>query len=190
VNNTQYTYLGNLLLEKTQYLNGTKTADTRYVFDGSQATQERDGNNNLVNEYTWGLGLPGGIGGLLQVAQGGNPYSYIYDGKGNVTALLNAAGQPAAAYQYDPFGQPNTLLASVTQPIGFSTKAYDPQTGLSYYGYRFYSPSLGRWLTGTRWRRQVGLICMGLWIGHPWLGQIFTLTPRTTRSCLWTHADY
>jgi RHS repeat-associated protein len=147
VNNTQYTYLGSLLLEKTQYLNGTKTSDTRYVFDGSQATQERDGNNNVVNEYTWGLGLPGGIGGLLQVAQGGNPYSYLYDGKGNVTALLNASGQPAAAYQYDPFGQPQTLLASVTQPMGFSTKAYDPQTGLSYYGYRFYSPSLGRWLT-------------------------------------------
>jgi RHS repeat-associated protein len=147
VNNTQYTYLGSLLLEKTQYLNGTKTGDTRYVFDGYQAAQERDGNNNLVNEYTWGLDLGGGIGGLLQVAQGGNPYSYLYDGKGNVTALLNASGQPAAAYQYDPFGQPQTLLASVTQPMGFSTKAYDPQTGLSYYGYRFYSPSLGRWLT-------------------------------------------
>ena len=147
VNNTQYTYLGSLLLEKTQYLNGTKTSDTRYVFDGSQATQERDGNNNVVNEYTWGLGLPGGIGGLLQLVQTNTLYSYLYDGKGNVTALLNAAGQPAAAYQYDPFGQPQTLLASVTQPMGFSTKAYDPQTGLSYYGYRFYSPSLGRWLT-------------------------------------------
>ncbi len=147
VNNTQYTYLGNLLLEKTQYMNGTKTGDTRYVFDGSQATQERNGNNNVVNEYTWGLGLPGGIGGLLQLVQTNTLYSYLYDGKGNVTALLNAAGQPAAAYQYDPFGQPQTLLASITQPMGFSTKAYDPQTGLSYYGYRFYSPSLGRWLT-------------------------------------------
>jgi len=134
VNNTQYTYLGSLLLEKTQYLNGTKTSDTRYVFDGSQATQERDGNNNVVNEYTWGLGLPGGIGGLLQLVQTNTLYSYLYDGKGNVTALLNASGQPAAAYQYDPFGQPQTLLASVTQPMGFSTKAYDPQTGLSYYG--------------------------------------------------------
>ncbi|MGA8129265.1 MAG: cysteine peptidase family C39 domain-containing protein, partial [Syntrophobacteraceae bacterium] len=131
VNNTQYTYLGNLLLEKTQYMNGTKTGDTRYVFDGSQATQERNGNNNVVNEYTWGLGLPGGIGGLLQLVQTNTLYSYLYDGKGNVTALLNAAGQPAAAYQYDPFGQPQTLLASITQPMGFSTKAYDPQTGLS-----------------------------------------------------------
>ncbi|MGA2160501.1 MAG: hypothetical protein ABSG90_14965, partial [Dehalococcoidia bacterium] len=72
--------------------------------------------------------------GLLQLVQTNTLYSYLYDGKGNVTALLNASGQPAAAYQYDPFGQPQTLLASVTQPMGFSTKAYDPQTGLSYYG--------------------------------------------------------
>lgn len=29
----------------------------------------------------------------------------------------------------------------------FSTKPYDEKTGLSYYGYRFYVPALGRWLT-------------------------------------------
>jgi len=29
----------------------------------------------------------------------------------------------------------------------FSTKPYDEKTGLSYYGYRYYSPTLGRWIT-------------------------------------------
>jgi len=29
----------------------------------------------------------------------------------------------------------------------FSTKPYDEVTGLSYYGYRFYNPALGRWMT-------------------------------------------
>ncbi|MBQ7478876.1 MAG: hypothetical protein IJT01_08240, partial [Selenomonadaceae bacterium] len=29
----------------------------------------------------------------------------------------------------------------------FSTKYYDAETGLYYYGYRYYSPDLGRWLT-------------------------------------------
>jgi RHS repeat-associated protein len=33
------------------------------------------------------------------------------------------------------------------QPFRFSTKRYDEDTGLSYYGYRFYSASLGRWIT-------------------------------------------
>jgi RHS repeat-associated protein len=29
----------------------------------------------------------------------------------------------------------------------FSTKRYDESTGTSYYGYRFYSPCTGRWVT-------------------------------------------
>ncbi|MGN0845501.1 MAG: RHS repeat-associated core domain-containing protein [Kiritimatiellia bacterium] len=29
----------------------------------------------------------------------------------------------------------------------FSTKYLDPETDLYYYGYRFYNPSLMRWLT-------------------------------------------
>jgi RHS repeat-associated protein len=28
----------------------------------------------------------------------------------------------------------------------FSTKRYDAQTGLVYYGYRFYAPDMGKWL--------------------------------------------
>jgi RHS repeat-associated protein len=108
---------------------------------------ERNGANNVINEYTWGLGLPGGIGGLLHLNQGGAHYSYIYDGKGNVTALLDSNATVAAAYQYDPFGKVRNVTGSVNQPFQFSTKPYDDKTGLSYYGYRFYVPSLGRWLT-------------------------------------------
>jgi RHS repeat-associated protein len=29
----------------------------------------------------------------------------------------------------------------------FSTKPYDEGTGLSYYDYRFYAPTIGRWMT-------------------------------------------
>lgn len=53
----------------------------------------------------------------------------------------------AATYQYDPFGVPRAVTGDVSQPMQFSTKAYDDKTGLSYYGYRFYAASLGRWMT-------------------------------------------
>jgi RHS repeat-associated protein len=148
-NLVDYSYLGNILIKKT--VNGV---ETDYVYDGLCLIQERNTNpnNNLVNEYTYGLGLPGGIGGLLrlnyQVNQGGgSAYSYLHDGKGNVTALLDAAGTVQASYQYDPFGKPMGSSGSINQPMRFSTKPYDDQTGLSYYGYRFYNPALGRWLT-------------------------------------------
>ncbi len=97
--------------------------------------------------YTWGLGLPGGIGGLLDLYQGAVHFSYLYDGKGNVAGLLDPNGNIAATYQYDPFGMPRVPANSIQQPFQFSTKPYDERTGLSYYGYRYYISSLGRWLT-------------------------------------------
>lgn len=50
----------------------------------------------------------------------------------------------AASYQDDPFGQSKGATGSFNQPVGFSTKPSDDQTGLSYYGYRFYAPALGQ----------------------------------------------
>jgi RHS repeat-associated protein len=144
---TEYTFVGNMLFRKKNFQNGVLTRESRYVYDRGLLVQERDGANNVVNEYTYGLGLPGGIGGLLHLSQGGAQYAYLYDGKGNVTALLDGVGNAVQTYQYDPFGVLRSASGAVNQPMRFSTKPYDDQTGLSYYGFRFYAPTLGRWMT-------------------------------------------
>src|SRR5689334_7907191 len=36
-------------------------------------------------------------------------------------------------------------LIATSNPIRFSTKYQDDDTGLLYYGYRYYNPSTGRW---------------------------------------------
>ncbi len=53
---------------------------------------ERDGSNNVTRSYVWDPTAPGGIGGLLELSQKDNQqvvqhYNYLYDGKGNVSAL-------------------------------------------------------------------------------------------------------
>ena len=47
------------------------------------------------------------------------------------------------------FGQTvvQTGPAAATNPFRFSTKYLDRDTGLYYYGFRYYSPVLGRWLS-------------------------------------------
>jgi RHS repeat-associated protein len=147
VNKTEYFYIGNALVQVKKSRNGTMVSDNRYVYDGARITQERDGANNVLREYTWGLDQVGGIGGLLHLNQNGVDYSYLYEGKGNVTTVLDSAGAVAAAYQYDPFGRRRAQTGSLTQSMQFSTKLYDDQTGLSYYGYRFFAPAIGRWMT-------------------------------------------
>ena len=105
-------------------------------------------------QYFWGLDLSdslqsaGGVGGLLAVSSNGQFYFPAYDNNGNITKYIDESGNIAATYEYDDFGrlvsQSGSLAAFFRHR--FSTKYYDVETGLYYYGYRFYSPSLMRWL--------------------------------------------
>jgi len=146
---TEYDYSADgLPAVMRKYAGGELQTTTRYVRAGFLPIQERNASNVVTREYTWGLNYGGGIGGLLNLRQGGNDYNYLYDGKGNVTALLNASTQvPVVTYAYDPFGVKMKQVGTFEQPYQFSTKAYDPQTGLSNVGYRYYNADLGKWMT-------------------------------------------
>ncbi len=146
VHRTEYTYSGDsLLAEMKKYDGGALTSTTRYVRAGFLPVQERDASNALTREYTWGLNLGGGIGGLLTLKQNASDYFYLYDGKGNVSSLINSAQVLVANYRYDAFGVLMKKTATIDQPFQFSTKQYDQQTGQYYYGYRFYDPIAGKW---------------------------------------------
>jgi len=77
------------------------------------------------------------------------PSLRIYDNNGNVIGYWNEDGEIVAEYAYDAFG--NTIYEDGDMadffPHRFSTKYYDSETDLYYYGYRYYSPSLGRWIS-------------------------------------------
>jgi RHS repeat-associated protein len=135
---------------------------------------ELDGlnHNAVVRKYTWGLDLAGqtggqtsglsglegagGIGGLLAVEQPGGStlkYVYFYDGNGNVGQVIDPLAGSASAsmkvrYEYDPYGTRSNLqqIGEFDQPFRFSTKHFDGETGLYYFGYRYYHPKLGRWM--------------------------------------------
>ena len=68
---------------------------------------------------------------------------------GNVLGYADETGAVVAAYDYDAYGN----LLDSTGPLAaafrhrFSTKLFDPDIGLCYYGYRWYSPALGRWIS-------------------------------------------
>jgi RHS repeat-associated protein len=52
-----------------------------------------------------------------------------------------------ANYEYGPFGEVIRITGSAgkANPIRFSSKYTDDESGLAYYGYRYYNPSTGRW---------------------------------------------
>ncbi len=143
--------------------------DEKYLYDGWNmiATYDAINSDALIKTYTWGSDLSGaaagspanagqgagGVGGLLSISipQSPNPsisYSYTYDANGNVSELVDSVGSIVAHYEYDPFGRiaASTGAYADENPYRFSTKYQDTETGLLYYGFRYYSPELGRWL--------------------------------------------
>ena len=75
-------------------------------------------------------------------------YYYQIDGNKNVTELTDASGAVVAHYEYSPFGAVVTATGTYAEdnPFRFSSEYYDPESSLVYYNYRYYSPTLGRWL--------------------------------------------
>jgi RHS repeat-associated protein len=144
--------------------NPTPLRQTKFVYDGWNLLAELDGMNNsaLLRSYLWGFDLSGslqgagGVGGLLAVRDqatiGRGPSSHFVaiDANGNVTALVNAAdGSLSAAYEYGPFGEVlrATGLMAKANPFRFSTKYQDDESDLVYYGRRYYSASIGKFVS-------------------------------------------
>lgn len=140
---------------------------TRFVYDGWNVLTILDSQSSILQSFTWGQDLSGtmdqagGIGGLLLVtAHGGATTNCFvaYDGNGNVTALVRGGSNPVLArYEYSAYGEllrATGPLARVN-PFRFSTKFADHESGLVYYGYRYYSPVVGKWLSRDLVQEQV-----------------------------------
>ena len=149
----QYDALGRRVVKRTPEATHT------FVYDGWLLVVERIecGNGQLDQiDYWWGKDLSGtldgagGIGGLLYIRKNGcDVYVPLYDGHGNVMQYIDKQGTVMASYAYDAFG--NTIRKSGVKAdelkMRFSTKYSDDESGLYYFGRRFYSPRLARWLT-------------------------------------------
>jgi len=148
-----YTYSGGWQLQM----------DTICLYDGWNVVCEFNGSKTPLRTYVWGTDLSGsltgagGVGGLLWVNNQQTTYDgktvptgvhfVAYDGNGNVAALVNAAyGTTQARYEYSPFAEPVRATGDLADanPFRFSTKWTDNESGLLYYGYRYYNPTTGR----------------------------------------------
>jgi RHS repeat-associated protein len=125
----------------------------RYIYQDWLVLAVTDGDGNVLETYTHGADLSGqvgggagGIGGILASTQAGGAAYYHYDFNGNVVNVSSSNQTQLAKYTYGPFGEVLLKEGSFDTRYQFSTKELDGSTGMNYYGYRFYSPGLGRWV--------------------------------------------
>lgn len=155
----KYDYLGRRV-EKTVTVGVVFPATTTYKFayQGMELAAELDAAGAIRKSFHWGpdksdrRGGAGGPMGLLMwrdyVPATDKTYYPSYDLNGNLTGLLDDAGAYVAWYEYDAFGKPVAEGGPMkdANPIRFSTQYTDKETGLVYYGFRFYDPAQGRFL--------------------------------------------
>jgi RHS repeat-associated protein len=90
----------------------------------------------------------GNIGGILaRTVSGANRY-YHYDGSGNVVQVTKGDKTTMAEYSYDAYGVVTSSSGTEanSNPYRYQAKEVHTRTGFVDFGYRFYSPGLGRWI--------------------------------------------
>ena len=71
---------------------------------------------------------------------------YHTDAIGNVRAITDASGSVIERHDYQPYGE-EWLPQGGTQPLRFTGKERDAETGLDYFGARYYGSKIGRFTT-------------------------------------------
>ncbi len=155
----KYDYLGRRVEKKV--VRGTTTeSHLRFVWRGWLLVAELNAasDNARVKTYTWGpdisgsFGGAGGNGGVLifqdHTSTVNESFYPAYDAQGNVTGLIDTFGNLDAAYEYDPFGKliRHAGPRSASMSLLYGTKYTDMESGLIYYGYRYYDPRQGRFI--------------------------------------------
>jgi RHS repeat-associated protein len=171
---------------------------TRYfLYDGWNLIQETFvtsiGETN-VTHYVWGKDLSGsfqgagGVGGLLAALRGSEVFIPSYDNNGNIISYSDSEGVSICELRYDAYGVVSSIIGiNINVSFQFSTKYYDGEIELLYYGFRFYTPIAGRWLNRDPigesdclnlclfvWNNGLfGIDCFGLWkkvqgAAHEW----------------------
>ena len=144
-----YDYNGRRFSKKTYAKSGADwvlSSEKKFIYDGFKQIAEYNG-TTLAQAYVWQPAGSGDFDVPLWMKSGSNVYTYVTDGNKNIRQLKTAAGTVVATYDYDPFGNVSATGSVSNNPWQFSSEFRDAETGLIYYNYRYYAPSIGRWIS-------------------------------------------
>lgn len=131
----------------------TGAAVKRYWSIGGNTLAEGDGTGNLTAEYIY-------FGGK-RVARIDLPantvHYYLSDHLGSTSIVASSAGAVEEESDYYPFGTEVMVTGPGTNELKFTGKRRDAESQLDYFGARYYSNILGRWLSPDWSRNAVPL---------------------------------
>ena len=133
-------------LSKKVFRKGSLMKSELYLWDGDNEIGIINEKGILVELRVLGEGLGAEIGAALLYELKGQTYVPIHDHRGCVVMLIDPKwAKPQESYRYTAFGE--ELTNSKISPWRFASKRVEEETGLLFFGRRYYLPILGRWIT-------------------------------------------
>ena len=125
------------------FTQGSTTTTTNYLYDGPNRLEEVDNSGNVLARYTFSRK----IDQPLSVLRSGVTSYYEQDGIGSTSTLSNSAGALANTYSYDSFGNLTASTGTIINPLRYTDREFDSETGIYYHRARFYDPVSSRFLS-------------------------------------------
>ncbi len=149
----QFTYDANGNRVQKLVTSGVTTTIINDVYALGHLAEQTDGAGNILATFIYDInGLPTSV--VLGNPASGPRYYYVYNGHGDVVALVDTSGNVVASYAYDAFG--SLISSSESFQSGWSNPfrydgaegvRYDPETNLYWMSVRAYDPMLGRFIS-------------------------------------------
>nr|NGX42142.1 putative deoxyribonuclease RhsC [Chlamydiota bacterium] len=124
-----------------------ETDTVRYLYDGNNEIGAIRADGEIAELRVLGVGLGAEIGAAVAIELNDAIYVPIHDHRGSVCCLIDiVTSQPMEWVRYSAFGEEQSSLEQ-KNPWRFSSKRKDEETGLVFFGKRYYNPTIGRWIT-------------------------------------------
>jgi RHS repeat-associated protein len=134
----------------------TVASDKRYLWDGGEIVEERDGvSSNVVTKRYFGAGVQ------EVAANATTNLFYSRDHLGSVREVTDANGNLVARYDYDAWGRQTQVFGTYKADWGYAGYFVHRASKLNLTWYRAYDPDLGRWVSRDPIAEQGGLNLYG-----------------------------
>ena len=130
---------------------GSERGDVEYYYDDGAVLEEyvAGAGGGLLAHYRYG-------DRLLSLDTGTETQYYHHDALGSTVNLTDGAGLTKVRYTLDPWGHIRSQLGSSVNRQIFTGQEHDENTGLIYFGARYYDPDTGRFISQDSYLGEVG----------------------------------
>ena len=122
---------------------------TEYTFDRGSIIADYDKEENRKTRYIRGYDL------ISQKGDEGETSYYLHNAHGDITKLVDSAGNVQNSYSYDAFGNNTSYTEKVENRFRYAGEQYDAVTGQYYLRARYYDPAMGRFINEDTYRGQI-----------------------------------